>query len=348
MGMEHASVARVSSRMVAALAESCHAGGMREPLDVPFGATAQRPDWADLPPSVRSRIVAALGSAVVSADSQRSGFTPGFASRLRLADGRTVFAKAADSGHPWLVNAYALEAKNLALLPASVPAPRVRARLDITGPDANWLVLILDDVPGRPPARPWQTEEAARVLTAVESLSRALTPAPPGHQWSRFVDAIFPDPTVSFDLLATRGSLPDILEPMRALGFAAIENARGDTLVHSDLRDDNIILDKGDRVWICDWNMPTSGPIWVDTLTVLISMVGDGLDGERLIGESNLFTDVDPDLVDGLLALLVGYFLTAELDPLPDASPYLRAAQGWYAHVVEEWLRRRRHWGHAR
>ena len=77
MGMEHASVARVSSWMVAALAEGCHAGVMLQPLDVPFGATAQRPDWADLPPPVRSRIVAALGSAVVSADSQRSVSRPG-------------------------------------------------------------------------------------------------------------------------------------------------------------------------------------------------------------------------------------------------------------------------------
>ena len=61
--------------------------------------------------------------------------------------------------------------------------------------------------------------------------------------------------------------------------MSAVDSVRGDTLVHSDLRDDNVILADTGEVWVCDWNWPTRGPIWVDTLTVAISMVGDGLDG---------------------------------------------------------------------
>jgi hypothetical protein len=90
---------------------------------------------------VRSSVVEVFGSVVVQARSQRSGFTPGFASRLWLADGRTAFVKAANSRRSWLVESYALEAANLELLPAQVSAPRVRRRRDLTDGDTGWLVL---------------------------------------------------------------------------------------------------------------------------------------------------------------------------------------------------------------
>jgi hypothetical protein len=321
-----------------------NAGWVYQPFSIPVGATAERPEWDELPAVVRLAVVEVLGSVVVRAESQRSGFTPGFASRLWLADGRTAFVKAANSCRSWLVESYALEAANLELIPAVVPAPRVRRRLDVTDGDTGWLVLIFDDVSGRPPSRPWKPEEADRVLAAVRELSLALTPAPPGRPWKGFVADIFPDPPGLFDQVRSRGLLPDIAGRLRELGTSAVESVRGDTLVHSDLRDDNLILTDTGEVWVCDWNWPTRGPIWVDTLTVAISMVGDGLDGDRMLNESGLVADTDTDLIDGLLALLLGYFLTAGTEAPPDGSPFLRTHQTWYARVTEGWLRHRRGW----
>ena len=321
-----------------------HAGCVIQPLSIPVGATAQRPEWGELPAMVRSSVVEVLGSVVVKAESQRSGFTPGFASRLWLADGRTAFVKAANSRRSWLVESYALEAANLELLPATVPAPQVRGQLQLSDGDTDWLVLIFDDVPGRPPSRPWKWEEADRVLAAVRQLSVALTPAPPGRPWKGFVDDIFPDPRGLFDQVISRGLLPDIAGRLRELGMSAVDSVRGDTLVHSDLRDDNVILADTGEVWVCDWNWPTRGPIWVDTLTVAISMVGDGLDGDRILSESGLVAHADADLVDGVLALLLGYCLTAGTEAPPDASPFLRAHRIWYARVIDGWLRHRRRW----
>lgn len=321
-----------------------HAGCVFQPLSIPVGATAQRPEWGELPAMVRSKVVEVLGSVVVRTESQRSGFTPGFASRLWLADGRTAFVKAANSRRSWLVESYALEAVNLALIPAVVRAPRVRHRLDFTDGDIDWLVLIFDDVSGRPPSRPWSWEEADRVLAAVRGLSVALTPAPPGRPWKDFIGDVFPDPPGLFDHLTSRALLPDIAGQLRELGMSAVESVCGDTLVHSDLRDDNVILTDTGDVWVCDWNWPTRGPIWVDTLTVAISMVGDGLDGDHILSESGLVADSDADLVDGVLALLLGYCLTAGADVPPDASPFLRTHRTWYARVIEGWLRHRRGW----
>jgi Phosphotransferase enzyme family len=315
------------------------------PLSIPVAATAQRPEWRELPAIVRAAVVGALGSVVVQAESQGSGFTPGFASRLWLADGRIVFVKAADSRRSWLVESYTLEAVNLELLPAGIPAPRVRHRLDLTEGDIDWLVLIFDDVSGRPPSRPWEWAEAERVLAAVRELSVALTPAPPGRPWQGFVADFFPDPPGLFDQIATRGLMPDIAGRLRQLGMSAVESLGGDTLVHSDLRDDNVILADTGEVWVCDWNWPTRGPIWVDTLTLAISMVGDGLDGDRILSESGLIANTNPDVVDGVLALLLGYCLSAAgSETPPDTSPFLRTHQAWYARVVEGWLRHRRGW----
>ena len=115
-------------------------------------------------------------------------------------------------------------------------------------------------------------------------------------------------------------------------------------MVHSDLRDDNVIIAPTGKVWVCDWNWPTRGPVWMDTLTVAISMYGDGLDADRLLADSGLLDDDDRDAVDGALALLLIFFLIQRGAAPSEASPYLRLHQRWYADVVKQWLADRRGW----
>ena len=52
------------------------------PYPAPHDRTARRLEWAFLPPHLRAWIERRCGSPVVSAISQTSGFTPGFASVL--------------------------------------------------------------------------------------------------------------------------------------------------------------------------------------------------------------------------------------------------------------------------
>lgn len=54
--------------------------------------------WVDIPLEFRAAAESAVGSEVVGEVSQTGGFSPGLASRLLLADGRRVFAKAINSG----------------------------------------------------------------------------------------------------------------------------------------------------------------------------------------------------------------------------------------------------------
>lgn len=314
---------------------------MVPPSPIPAGATALRPVWADLLAQVRSEIELLAGGAVVDARTQGSGFTPGFASRLVLAGGRRLFVKAADSAHPWMIEAYQAEVDKLRLLPAAVPAPPVifERRFVVDGED--WLIAGFEDVEGRPPLRPWREDEAAAVLRCAADLGRALTPPPTGADWLG-LDVEFEKNADDWAAIAEQGLLPaDLIQTGAALARNFLARLPKTTLVHCDLRDDNVIIGADGNVYVCDWNFPVLGPSWTDTVTLAISMHGDGLDADRLLADTGVVDD--PTLVDGFLAMLLGYFTIAGQRPEVDNSPYLRTHQRWYAGATGDWLRQRTH-----
>ena len=313
------------------------------PLAVPVAGTAVRPLWSELPAALRTRVERTLGAEVVEAHSQGSGFTPGFASRLRLADGRRVFVKATEASRPWLVDAYRAEAAKLDLLPATVPAPRLQQLLDEPVEGAEWLVLVFDDVAGRPPQRPWRLDEARLALRTAVDLVGALTPAPAGRVWDLLPQTLFPEPP-DFDSLRDRARWAGHLDELVALTERRDELLTGATLCHSDLRDDNLIVAPDGTFWVCDWNWPAVGPAWTDAVCVAIAMSGDGLDAEALLAETGLLRETDQEAVDSLLAALTTYFLLSSVLPANPTSPCLRAHQAWYAEATGGWLEQRRGW----
>ena len=92
----------------------------------PVGRTARRLEWPFLPPTLRAEIEQHCGSPVVEAVSQGAGYTPGFASVLVCDDGSRHFVKAASvKAQRAFADSYREEARKLAALPPSVPAPRL-------------------------------------------------------------------------------------------------------------------------------------------------------------------------------------------------------------------------------
>ena len=316
---------------------------MSLPLTVPVAGTAVRPLWPELPVAVRHRIEGAIGAAVVAAASQDSGFTPGFASRLRLTDGRRVFVKATDAGRPWLLDCYRLEAAKLALIPSAVPAPRLTLVLDEPIDGKPWLILVFDDIDGRPPLRPWQPDEARAALSTATIMAEVLTPPPPGWAWARLAEEIFDSPP-DWSSLRAKPDWAAYADALRAYADVSHELLAGSTLAHLDCRDDNLIMDRDGRAWVCDWNFPAVGPQWTDAVCLAISMYGDGLDVEVLLAETGLVSDQDRDGVDCLLAVLTTYFLLQSVQPPNPTSPYLRIHQTWYAQASGTWLKQRLGW----
>lgn len=309
------------------------------PYPAPPEATARRLDWRFLPAPLRARIEELCGSPVVETRSRDAGFTPGFASVLTCADGSRHFVKAASTqAQRVFADSYREEARKLAALPASVPAPRLLWHLD-----EDWVVLGIEHHPGDNPGRPWTPEALEATLDALEVVAEQLTPPPAGLQldpigvelggWVEHWDVV----------RRRRPELPHVAEA-RALAATFDEGARGQTLVHTDVRADNVLLAEDGKAWLCDWNWPVLGAPWVDSLLALIGPRGDGVDVDRALATRSLLRDVPADHLDAFLALVTGYFLRMADEATPHTSPWIRRHQGWQGEVCWQWLRERRGW----
>jgi hypothetical protein len=307
-----------------------------------FGVGGSRIGWAEIPDRFRSALTARLGAEVVDEASQPGGFSPGLAARLRLADGRRVFVKAVGrERNPQSPDMHRREIEILGALPAGLPVPALLDSYD----DGDWVALVIQDVEGRSPALPWRAEEFAQVVHALGELAKALTPSPivvasadEAHpalfgSWRAFAD----DP-VGIDRLPSWAA--DHLPLLVELESAAVEAARGETLLHFDLRADNMLCtDNG--IMVVDWPHACLGAAWIDLLGLLPSVGMQGGPDPETVWQQAIGGSADPDRVNAVLAGVVGYFLVESLQPAPPNLPTIRTFQRLQGGVALDWLRDR-------
>jgi len=309
---------------------------------VPHGRTARRLDWLLLPPMLRRQIETRLGSSVVDARSAGAGYTPGFASVLTGADGRRMFVKAASvTAQRPFADAYREEIRKLRALPSGLPVPRLLWSSD----DDVWVVLGLEYVDGANPARPWRAAGLETCLDTLDVRADALTPAPAALGLVPMTaEAELGAMLTGWDHVASRHPGWPHLAEATALAAGHAAALAGESLVHTDARDDNFLVTPDGRAVLCDWNWPVLGPAWADSVMLLISASGEGHDVDAILRRRTLTRDVDPEHIDVLLALLAGYFLEARDRPVPNSSPYVRMHQEWFAQATWSWLASRRGW----
>ena len=316
----------------------------------PPPAEGVRLRWDDLPDGVRRAVAARLGAPVVAAASQRGGFSPGVAARLRTAAGGRVFVKAVGPRpNPTSRALHRREAQITAALPPGVPAPRLLWSFEREG----WVVLGFEDVDGRHPAQPWRGDELDRVLATLAALTAALTPSPVGADvagrvaesdlvaaghWRRLRD----------DEDGVRHRLDPWsrrhLEALADLDAAAPEAVAGETLLHLDLRADNLLLTP-DRVLVVDWPHARTGAPWLDALFLAPSVAMQGGPAPQdLFARVPAAAAAPPADVSAALAAVAGFFTRLALLPAPPGLPTLRAFQDAQGVVAREWLARRTGW----
>jgi aminoglycoside phosphotransferase (APT) family kinase protein len=274
----------------------------------------------------------------VTAESQGGGFTPGFASVLTCTDGSRHFVKAASTAaQRMFAQSYRVEAQKLTALPDTVPAPRL-----LWSEDGDWVVLGLEYVESAAPRRPWRRAELDACLDALETVAEQLSPVPEDLSLDPIEEELAAWPALWDEVRSTH----DLRHADQAAALAAsfVGAVGGETVVHTDIRDDNVLITADGRALFCDWNWPVVGADWLDSLILLIGPRGDGVDVDAVIAERRLLRGVPPDDVDRVLALLCGYFLKSADDPVPPTSPHIRQAQRWQGEVVWDWLSERRGW----
>lgn len=318
-------------------------------LDVgPAAVGGVRLPWAELPVAVRRWAEQQLGAPVVAAVTQPGGFSPGVAARLRCADGSRAFIKAvsslANSASP---DMHRREAAVTAALPESAPVPRLLASYD----DGTWVALLFEDVEGRQPALPWRADELDRVMGALAELAESLTPSPvPGIETAQDELADVADgwrrlaagPMEAVDALDpwSRRHLERLVELERHWAAAAA----GDTLLHCDLRADNLLL-SADRVWVVDWPAACRGAAFVDVVAFApsVAMQG-GPEPEELVRRHPASRAAEPAALDAVICAITGYFTHRALQPPAPGLPALRRFQAAQGTMARAWLARRTGW----
>ena len=302
-------------------------------------AAGVRIGWTELPGSVRSGIEGRLGSLVMTAASQPSGFSPGAARRLQLMDGGRAFVKAVGrEPNPQSPALHREEARMLAQLPRTAPVPGLLGVHD----DGDWVALVLEDVEGRHPELAWQIGELTRITAALEDHQAQLTPCPVAdlptveerHQevfngWRRLLQ----EPLPGLDPWALRH-----LGPLAEMESQWPEASSGDTLLHSELRTDHLLFSPSGSVLFLDWPGACRGADWFDPLVMgpSVTMQG-GPDPEWLVRHQAGAQQADPQGITTVVLARAGYFAHRSLLPAPPGLPTLRPFQAAQGRVAIQW-----------
>jgi aminoglycoside phosphotransferase (APT) family kinase protein len=214
------------------------------------------------------------------------------------------------------------------------------------------VALAFEDIDGGHPRLPWSPDQLQRVLEAISNLVAGLTPSPievepVGERlhrlfqgWRRLHAAAEAGDRLEDLPAIARGHLPELAQ--LESGWEAA--ASGPTLIHCDLRADNILL-TGDRVVFVDWPHASLAAGWVDLVEMLPSIAMQGGPKPWEIFDSHpLGRDAPGEAVTAVLAAFAGYFIYGSRLPAPPGLPTLRAFQRDQGLPALEWLVRRTGW----
>jgi hypothetical protein len=302
--------------------------------------------WAEVPAAVRAWAAEVGGGAPRGVRDLQGGFSPGATTVLECPGG-DVFVKAVGAAlNPESPEMHRREAVVSAALPRSPRFPRLLGTYD----DGDWVALAFDAVEGRPPRHPWETEELARVVDALSSLHRELTPSP--------VPSLEPLADFARRLFGGWAELAAMETPPAGLDVWAFANLErlarlesgwplacgGPTLVHGDVRADNVLL-AADGVVFVDWPHAAVGNPAFDVIGWAPSVVLEGgPPPEELLARHVPPVPIDPEAITVLLAAVCGFFVERSLRPPPPGLPTIRPFQAAQGAVALGWLRRRTGW----
>jgi aminoglycoside phosphotransferase (APT) family kinase protein len=237
------------------------------------------------------------------------------------------------------VTAHRQEHRVTAALPPAAPVPRLLAAYD----DGTWVALLLEDIDGHQPTLPWQPTVLARVITAIDELGELLTPSPltdvplvgtpDDRDFWGWRDLAASDRPVDLPSWAAAH-----LDQLAALEPTWVAATAGKTLLHADIRADNLLL-TADRVWVVDWPWACTGQPWVDVANFAPSVqMQGGPTAADVFASSRRSRGAGREEVAAYVCALAGYFVSQSLKPAPPGLPTVRPFQAAQGAVALRWL----------
>lgn len=317
-------------------------------VDFPAARGQERLGWDAVPAPVREWVESTLGSPVASVRNVSGGFSPGLAAVVDTAAGDRAFVKAVGASlNPNSPGMHRHEAAVLRRLPAGHPVAPLVDAFD----DGDWVALICEFVDGHNPALPWRADELTQVLDGIDRLAELNTPTPadglataaetfarPFAAWRRLA-ADERDQALPLDEWSRRH-----LTGLAELEAAWESGAAGGSLLHFDLRADNVLLTADGAVFV-DWASACTGAAWVDLVLLLPSVAMQGGPAPDAVFRSRRVSrDAPAEAVDAVLAAVAGYFTRQSLLPAPPNLPTLRPFQAAQGVEARRWLAHRLGW----
>jgi aminoglycoside phosphotransferase (APT) family kinase protein len=233
---------------------------------------------------------------------------------------------------------------------ASLPAtPELPQFLDVYD-DGDWVALAFVAVDGRPPTHPWDRSELQAAVRALEALHAALTPNPVAgiEPAAERLERLFG----RWAELACMEWPPEGLDAWtgRNLGRLAVlesgwrDAVAGSTLLHCDVRSDNLLVTDSGVVFV-DWPHACVGAPVLDLVAWAPSVVLEGgPEPEELLALYGPASAVDRDILAVLVAAFSGFLVRHSLQAPPPGLPTLRDFQAAQGAVALAWLRRLTGW----
>jgi aminoglycoside phosphotransferase len=298
--------------------------------------------WAEVPGAVRTWAAEVGGGAPASTRDLVGGFSPGATTVLDCPRG-AIFVKAV--GSALNVESPAFHRRE-AVVSASLPvAPEIPRLLGVYD-DGDWVALAFEAIDGRPPLHPWDEAELRAAVRALDALHQRLTPNPvpeaPSaadrlqHLFGGWAELAGSD-RVPAGLDAWSGSNLDKLAELESGWPDAVA---GPTLLHGDVRADNVLVTDDGVVVFVDWPHACVGAPAFDLVAWAPSVTLEGGPApEELLALSEVTPAADRDLLAVLVAAFSGFLVEHSLRAPPPGLPTLRPFQAAQGDVALAWLR---------
>jgi aminoglycoside phosphotransferase len=300
--------------------------------------------WESVPTEIKQWVVDVLGSEILEANDLSGGFSPGSCTCLRAASGQQVFVKAVGTAlNPESPFMHRREARVASRLPLCPQVPRLIAQSD----DGDWAVLIFEKVDGRAPSEPWIDTELDLVLRHLAALHEMLTPCPVPEieTTATYFSAMF----TGWRSLAAAVSVSPLLdewsrrhlEHLADLESRWNDAALGETLVHGDIRSDNVLLTESSVAFV-DWPHASKGQSVFDVVAWAPSVTLEGgPEPEELLRRYPRRGELESERIDAIATAVAGFFTYHATLPPPPGLPTLRAFQEAQGTVARRWIRQR-------
>jgi hypothetical protein len=281
----------------------------------------------DLQIWIGARIERILGSQPLRWVPVKGGYSTAPRWVVKLNDGRSCFAKvgATPGTRPAVRHEYQVY--------TVLQAPFV-PRLVGWDDHSDYPLLLLEDLSHGTWPPPWTPERISRVLDTLRTMASTTPPESlPSQERYREVlsgwRVVAQDPEPFLRLgAASRGWLEPALPPLLEASSRAV--LEGDSLVHYDVRSDNICFLE-DRTVLVDWNGACRGNPMLDLVGWLPSLALEGGPApESLIG----------DEATDLVALVSGYWAARAGLPPPKGAPFVRSIQLAQLKIALPWAAR--------